>query len=246
MNQPDFYAVLNVPQDADAGQLQQAYRRLVRTCHPDAAPNDPAAAALFLAVSAAYGVLHDPARRAAYDGQRRLARAANANGPAPSPSTVGSWVVAVSQTEAVPRQGDDVALALDIPDSLARTGGQLLLNLGPGAACPACRGTGNRLRTCWVCDGRGSIWQPAGPGRAARACPACNGQGVARSPCPACLGRGRNDQPRRGSLIIAPGTPDGAQLRVCGAGQPGTGGRPAGDLLVTIRLFPALASDWAV
>lgn len=246
MEQPDFYAVLGVPEDADAGQLQQAYRRLARTCHPDAAPDNPVATERFLVVSAAYGTLQDPARRAAYDGQRRRTRAERPGSPAPSPLVAPSWVMAASKTGESPRRGDDAALTIDIPDSLARTGGQLLLNFGLGAACPACQGTGHQLRACWVCDGRGSILQPAGPGRSTVSCPACNGQGVARNLCPACLGRGRSNQLRRGNLVIAPGTPDGAHLRVCGAGQPGTGGQPAGDLLVTIRLFPALAADWAV
>ena len=245
MEQPDFYAILGVPEDADAGLLRQAYRRLARTCHPDAEPGNPAAAERFLAVSAAYGVLHDPSRRAAYDGRRRLARAAGSGSPARPPAVSESWAVSASGSGSISRPGGDSALTLDIPDSLARTGGRLVLDLGQGEACPQCRGAGSLSRTCWVCDGRGSIWQPAGLGQAAVSCPACNGQGLARTVCPACQGRGRSGRPRRGSLVIAPGTPDGGQVRIVGAGRPGTGGQPAGDLLLTIRLFPAPAADGA-
>ena len=32
---PDYYAVLDVPQDADLEQIKSSYRRLARLFHPD-------------------------------------------------------------------------------------------------------------------------------------------------------------------------------------------------------------------
>ena len=64
------YQVLELPETATAADIRRAYRRLVLLAHPDRTP-DPAAHARYLAVNAAYEVLSDPARRAAYDWQFR-------------------------------------------------------------------------------------------------------------------------------------------------------------------------------
>ncbi|MEV8309751.1 J domain-containing protein [Streptomyces flavidovirens] len=68
----DHYAVLGVEPTASAGQITSAYRRLVRALHPDAHPDRPAADSRFADVVVAYGILHDPVRRAAYDSQLGL------------------------------------------------------------------------------------------------------------------------------------------------------------------------------
>jgi DnaJ-class molecular chaperone len=70
----DFYAILGVAPDADAGQITHAFRCLARALHPDT-PAAPASSAdadseRFTQVVAAWRVLHDPAKRAAYDRTR--------------------------------------------------------------------------------------------------------------------------------------------------------------------------------
>lgn len=67
---PDHYAVLGVPPSASDRQITAAYRRLVRSLHPDARPADPAAADELADVLAAYATLRDAGRRAAYDAAR--------------------------------------------------------------------------------------------------------------------------------------------------------------------------------
>jgi len=68
----DFYAILGVAPDADAGQITHAFRRLARVLHPDtpATARADADSERFTQVVAAWRVLHDPARRAAYDRTR--------------------------------------------------------------------------------------------------------------------------------------------------------------------------------
>ncbi len=67
--EPDYYGVLGVRRDAPLGAVKQAYRELVRRCHPDAAGDSPAARKQFDLLQEAYEVLSDPARRAQYDKQ---------------------------------------------------------------------------------------------------------------------------------------------------------------------------------
>jgi hypothetical protein len=70
---PDPYRTLQVEPNADLEAIHAAYRRLARLYHPDRNPL-PEAAAQMRAINAAYAVLADPRRRAAYDAQRYLSR----------------------------------------------------------------------------------------------------------------------------------------------------------------------------
>lgn len=68
----DHYAVLGVARDATRPQVRAAYLAVMRRSHPDRAPGDPRAHARARAATAAWEVLRDPQRRAAYD--RALSR----------------------------------------------------------------------------------------------------------------------------------------------------------------------------
>ena len=63
----DFYTILDCPRDASSEEIVQAYRTVVRRCHPDLNPADPDALNKFLRVQAAFEVLGNPERRQAYD-----------------------------------------------------------------------------------------------------------------------------------------------------------------------------------
>ena len=85
---PDLYQLLGVPLGASGGEITRAWRRRAAAEHPDRRPGDAAAPARFRALTEAYQVLGDPARRAAYDrslGDQPLPGAAAAEGPAAGP-----------------------------------------------------------------------------------------------------------------------------------------------------------------
>jgi hypothetical protein len=70
---PDYYAILGLPPTASRDEIRAAYRRLARRHHPDVNPSqedDVAATELMRRLNAAYEVLNNPTRRAAYDRQR--------------------------------------------------------------------------------------------------------------------------------------------------------------------------------
>src|SRR2546422_5365368 len=69
----DLYRTLEVAPNADLEVIRAAYRRLARQYHPDLNPR-PEAAERMRAINAAYRVLSDPAKRAAYDARRSLPR----------------------------------------------------------------------------------------------------------------------------------------------------------------------------
>lgn len=63
----DPYATLGVAKTATADEIKKAYRKLVKSSHPDLNPDDAAAEARFKGISAAYDLLKDPATRARFD-----------------------------------------------------------------------------------------------------------------------------------------------------------------------------------
>ena len=63
----DYYKVLGVSKTTSADELRKAYRKLARENHPDAKPNDSAAAERFKQVQEAYDVLNDDTKRKQYD-----------------------------------------------------------------------------------------------------------------------------------------------------------------------------------
>jgi curved DNA-binding protein CbpA len=85
---PNLYQLLGVPRGASGGEITRAWRRRAAAEHPDRRPLDAAAPARFRALTEAYQVLGDPARRAAYDqslGDRPRPGADAAEGPAAAP-----------------------------------------------------------------------------------------------------------------------------------------------------------------
>jgi DnaJ-class molecular chaperone len=63
----DPYKLLGLSKTASAEDIKKAYRKLVRTSHPDLHPDDKGAEARFKAIAAAYEILKDPETRARFD-----------------------------------------------------------------------------------------------------------------------------------------------------------------------------------
>jgi len=74
--QPDYYSILQVHPKAEKEVIDAAYRRLAAKYHPDVNEASDAAEKM-KQINAAYEVLSDPVRRAAYDaaGPRYISRA---------------------------------------------------------------------------------------------------------------------------------------------------------------------------
>ena len=205
----DFYRELGVSSDASADEIKKSYRKLARELHPDANPGDAKAEARFKAVSEAYGVLSDPAKRKQYDEARRLfaggggfpggfgggaggfdvndlfGRAAQGTGGGGLGDLLGGLFnrrggSAGSTTR--PRRGEDVETDVRIDFTEAVKGATVPLRLSSPAACTTCGGSG------------------AKPGTTPHVCATCSGSGlVTRSqgafafsePCRDCRGTGR-------------------------------------------------------
>lgn len=86
LTERDYYAVLGVSRSATVDEIRVAYRRAARASHPDLHPDDTSAHERFKRIQAAYEVLGNPARRAAYDAPPREPIAAAPPRPPAAPS----------------------------------------------------------------------------------------------------------------------------------------------------------------
>jgi curved DNA-binding protein CbpA len=86
----DAYKVLQVDSEAEDEVIQAAYRRLAQKDHPDVAGSGAESAARMATINRAWETLRDPARRRAYDHERRTAaRAAESSVSRPAGSAAG-------------------------------------------------------------------------------------------------------------------------------------------------------------
>ncbi|HVS02272.1 MAG TPA: DnaJ C-terminal domain-containing protein [Thermoanaerobaculia bacterium] len=208
----DYYALLGVAIGADPLAIKRAYRRLARRYHPDINPGDREAEHLFQAVSRAYAVLSDPAKRGAYD-----------RGASPDPGT-GVGFSAFSEFAAAGgarRVEELIAELLGRPEgrgdgeSVRHLTTEVTLELAEAVRGVATSVSVQRELSCSDCAGRGT---------------------VAGGRCERCGGRGKVVELERLRIRIPPGVEDGSRLRVTGKGHGSTGRRS--DLLLRILVKP--------
>ena len=94
---PDPYKVLQVDSEAEDEVIQAAYRRLAQKYHPDRASGAEAMERM-VSINAAWEMIGEPARRAAYDASVRQRSNAAAQGGTPSPAAATSHRPASSAT----------------------------------------------------------------------------------------------------------------------------------------------------
>ncbi|MGH3520762.1 MAG: molecular chaperone DnaJ [Haloechinothrix sp.] len=209
----DFYRELGVSSDAPTDEIKKAYRKLARANHPDANPGNEKAEQKFKAVSEAYGVLSDPAKRKEYDEARSLFGAGAGPGGFHFPAG-GTSGGGFDFGDLFGQASQGAAGFGGLGDIL----GGLFGRRGAGAAgatraqrgadvetevridfTEAVKGATLPLRlsspaTCGTCGGNGSR-----PGSVPRTCATCGGAGLVSSsqgafafsePCRDCRGRG--------------------------------------------------------
>jgi len=252
----DYYEVLGIPKDADAGTMKKSYRKLAMQFHPDRNPDNPEAAAKFKEAAEAYDVLSDDEKRARYDrfgheGLRGAGYQGFEGGFEDIFSAFGDMFGDLfgggrrggRSGGTRPARGDDLRYDLSIDFETPVTGGSEEISLTRNEPCDTCEGTGGKPGTqpvsCSTCGGHGEVLQRQAFLQIRTTCPSCRGQGRSyEEPCSGCSGRKRIPTERKLTVNVPAGVDDGMRLRLSGEGEPGWLGGPPGDLYVFIHVRP--------
>jgi molecular chaperone DnaJ len=260
-NMADYYELLGVSRTATAEEIKKAYRQRAREFHPDANPDDAAAAEQFKKIARAYQVLSDDAQRARYD---RYGEAGVGGGSGPTAEDLfGGGLGDIFETffggsgspfgggrtrgPSGPPRGQDIEVVADITFEQSVFGDQVDVALKLPAACTDCGGSGAGAGTspvtCSDCGGSGQIQRVRqsllGQMVTASPCARCGGIGqVITTPCTSCRGEGRVTIDKTYQVDVPAGVDSGSTLRLTGRGAAGPRGGRSGDLYVHLRVAP--------
>jgi molecular chaperone DnaJ len=249
----DYYDVLGVAREATPEQIKSAYRKAALRWHPDRNPEKKQEAEeRFREATAAYSVLSDPQKRAAYD---RYGHAAVSPGGF-DPGMAGSIFEEFQDIfgdffgfedlfgggrarRNRPQRGADLRYDMRLSFEEAARGVRTKIKVPRLELCEECRGTGARgggaPSPCRQCGGRGQVRYQQGFFMVTRTCPACRGEGqVVTDPCPKCRGQGRVEAQRTVEIRIPAGVDHQTRVRIPGEGEAGVNGGPPGDLFVVL------------
>ena len=262
MAKRDFYEVLGVPKNADAGAIKKAYRKVALKYHPDKNPDNKEAEDKFKEAAEAYEILSDADKKARYDrfghagvnNQGGFGGGGSMNmedifehfgdifgdGGSPFESFFGGGR---SRTRTGGQRGSNLRIKVSLTMEEAAKGIQKKIKVKKQVACDTCNGSGAKdsksVATCSTCGGNGVVRQIKntflGQMQTTGTCPSCKGSGkTISSYCSKCKGDGRMYAEEMIEIDIPAGVGEGMQLSMRGKGNAGKAGGPPGDLLIVI------------
>ncbi|WP_035059722.1 molecular chaperone DnaJ [Andreprevotia chitinilytica] len=256
MSKKDYYDVLGVNRDASDDDIKKAYRKLAMKYHPDRNPDSKDAEEHFKEVKAAYEILSEPQKRAAYDqyGHAGVDQQAGMGGG--FGGGAGGFADAFSDIfgdifgggggggrggRSNVYRGADLRYNMEISLEEAARGVEKQIKIPSHEECETCHGSGAKpgteSKTCHTCGGAGQVRVSQGFFSIQQTCPTCHGSGkYIPDPCRTCHGAGRVQTHKTLAVKIPAGVDEGDRIRLSGEGEPGVNGGPPGDLYVVVHL----------
>jgi molecular chaperone DnaJ len=139
------------------------------------------------------------------------------------------------------RQGASKRVNIGISFEEAAKGVDKELAITNYVTCSVCSGrganTGQGVKTCTQCGGRGQVFEQRGFFNMTMTCPTCQGEGkIITDPCKNCHGQGAVKEKQHIKIHIPAGVDSGMRLKMSGYGDAGQAGGPPGDLYVFITV----------
>lgn len=215
----DYYEVLGVSKNADAKEIKRAYRKLAKKYHPDTNPDDKEAEQRFKEVTEAYNVLSDSEKKKLYD-QFGFAAFEEGAGPGNAQGQYkGGWNT----------QGFDFG-----------NGGQYREFHFENGNMDDIFGDifGDMFHGNSHNDFKGGFGRRGGPSQRKGQDMSADIRVSFEEAAFGCSKRisFENGQSRSLEVKIPAGIADGQSVRLKGKGYPGSGGAPAGDLLLKVHV----------
>lgn len=253
----DPYTTLGVSKNASADEIKKAYRKLAHQHHPDKKGGDEKK---FKEINEAYQILSDPEKKSRFDQFGH----AGANGGFGGGQGFGGFDFSGFQggfsggfedifdmftgggmggSHREPAKGEDLHIELQI--SKKDLGQIRKIEFDVQKPCNECSGSGvakgHGLKTCETCKGAGRVQQNVrtlfGTFSAASVCGECKGKGkIPEKICSECKGHGRVKGKRSMEIHIPEKIEDGYTIIVPKGGNAGPEGKPAGDLVIQLRV----------
>jgi len=248
----DFYEILGLSQNASDAEIKKSYRKLAMKYHPDQNKGDLKAEKKFKEVSAAYEILKDSQKRAAYDQYGHDAFRQGGMGGAQGFGDFSSGFSDIfeeffgggfgsSSRKRRPSRGSDLRYNMSVTLQEAFGGKKSQIRIPSYVGCDLCSATGSADKTgpstCTSCNGHGKVRSTSGFFSIERPCSSCGGEGSSiKNPCLKCSGTGRIKKQKTISVSIPAGVDTGTRIRISGEGEPGQRGAGNGDLYIFINL----------
>jgi len=252
MADKDFYEILGVSRDAGDDEIKRSYRKLAMKFHPDQNKGNQEAEKKFKEVSAAYEILKDSQKRAAYDQYGHDAfRQGGMGGTQGFGDFSGGFSdifeeffgggFGSSSRKRRPSRGSDLRYNMSVTLQEAFEGKKSQIRIPSYVGCDLCSATGSADKTgpstCSSCNGHGKVRSTSGFFSIERPCPSCGGEGSSiKSPCLKCSGTGRIKKQKTISISIPSGVDTGTRIRISGEGEPGQRGAGNGDLYIFVNV----------
>jgi molecular chaperone DnaJ len=247
---------LRVEVSISGKNLDKAFRKMKRKCHPEVNPGDDGSRELYEEICRAYRVLGDGRLRAEYDslGHEEFFRRSSlvqektaGEGETLPEGIAGEGIIGdifglkdrTPGTGASP--GKDVRHVVPLSLLQAVRGGEVEITFNRRTACPECRGSGaareSGRQDCPDCASTGFTTVEKGPLSTRVECRGCRGRGyVIEKACAVCREAGLVERLEKVTVEIPPGVSSGSETRGIGLGHQDPSGGPPGDLLVITRV----------
>jgi len=252
MADKDFYEILGVSRDAGDDEIKRSYRKLAMKFHPDQNKGNQEAEKKFKEVSAAYEILKDSQKRAAYDQYGHDAFRQGGMGGAQGFGDFSGGFSDIfeeffgggfgsSSRKRRPSRGSDLRYNMSVTLREAFGGKKSQIRIPSYVGCDLCSATGSADKTgpstCSSCNGYVKVRSTSGFFSIERPCSSCGGEGSSiKNPCLKCSGTARIKKQKTISVSIPAGVDTGTRIRISGEGEPGQRGAGNGDLYIFVNV----------